>query len=209
MDKNALNRILQKAEEYEKRRQATTVLQDQTEEVLLKRIRQKAEEQEKMKQRDLEWNDKLAAIRETYGLSEEEIQTIVEEVRQEKTSFTPPPSSKVVPKTPIEKITSLFFSPKGKIGRKTFALSMLATAILEGFAFSLSARGFLPAGLVGIVGFFAQAMIAVKRFHDLGKSGWFSLLLFLPLLNVFVFLYLLLFPGKEAPTPYDEDQELI
>jgi uncharacterized membrane protein YhaH (DUF805 family) len=51
----------------------------------------------------------------------------------------------------------------------------------------------LPLELViyGIVYF----VLAVGRFHDIGLSGWWSLLLLVPVANIFVWLYLLFKPG--------------
>jgi uncharacterized membrane protein YhaH (DUF805 family) len=40
--------------------------------------------------------------------------------------------------------------------------------------------------------------IGIQRLHDLGKSGWFLLLAFVPLLNIVMMLYLLLSAGKPA-----------
>lgn len=43
---------------------------------------------------------------------------------------------------------------------------------------------------------------AVKRFHDLGQSGWMSLLGLVPFIGVLVWLYLLLMPGNEYNNEY-------
>jgi uncharacterized membrane protein YhaH (DUF805 family) len=45
---------------------------------------------------------------------------------------------------------------------------------------------------------------AVSRFHDLGWPGWLVLLLFVPLVDIVVFLFLLLMPGQKTPNPYGE-----
>jgi uncharacterized membrane protein YhaH (DUF805 family) len=38
----------------------------------------------------------------------------------------------------------------------------------------------------------------VRRFHDLDLSGWYCLLLFIPLISVFAFLYVVFKSGKEV-----------
>jgi uncharacterized membrane protein YhaH (DUF805 family)/membrane protease YdiL (CAAX protease family) len=43
---------------------------------------------------------------------------------------------------------------------------------------------------------------AVRRLHDLGWSGWFVLLMFAPLLNMIVFLFLLFAPGQKNQNSY-------
>ena len=52
--------------------------------------------------------------------------------------------------------------------------------------------------LVMVIGFSMSA----KRWHDLGQSGWLSLLLLIPLINFFVWLYLVLAPGKSGSNAY-------
>jgi uncharacterized membrane protein YhaH (DUF805 family) len=46
--------------------------------------------------------------------------------------------------------------------------------------------------LIYVVAYF---VLAVGRFHDIGLSGWWSLLLLVPVVNVIVWLYLLFKPG--------------
>ena len=202
----SLERIRQKAEEYENRRKDTVQLQDQVDEVRLERIRQKAEEQEKMKQRGLEWNDKIQAIREAYGLSEEELHTLILEVEQEESDSPSPAPPQLLQKTLYEQFKTLFFSPKGRIGRGVFALSLIGTAVFQGLIVSLSSRGLAPLGLLALVAIFAQIMLYIKRFHDLDKSGLFTFLTFVPVLNFFVFIYLLFFEGTEGPNRFDDEQ---
>lgn len=51
----------------------------------------------------------------------------------------------------------------------------------------------------------------IRRYHDLGHSGWWLLWLFIPLVNFGFFLYLLLWPGEPnenrfGPPPNDRDE---
>ncbi len=41
--------------------------------------------------------------------------------------------------------------------------------------------------------------IHVRRLHDIGKNGWWVLLLFVPIVGFFFGFYLLLKPGTQAP----------
>ena len=50
-----------------------------------------------------------------------------------------------------------------------------------------------------------SVMLVIRRWHDLGKSGWFTLLLFVPLANLFVGIYLWVKKGDEGPNQYGED----
>jgi uncharacterized membrane protein YhaH (DUF805 family) len=44
----------------------------------------------------------------------------------------------------------------------------------------------------------------VSRFHDICWSGWFVLLMFVPLLNLVIFLLLVLIPGQKAGNKYGD-----
>jgi TRAP-type C4-dicarboxylate transport system permease small subunit len=39
----------------------------------------------------------------------------------------------------------------------------------------------------------------VRRWHDVGKSGWYVLLLLIPIANIFILFYLLIAPGVDSP----------
>jgi len=50
--------------------------------------------------------------------------------------------------------------------------------------------------------------VVVRRLHDLDKSGWFSLLMLVPILNLVLGVYAAFFKGKDednkyGPSPYD------
>jgi uncharacterized membrane protein YhaH (DUF805 family) len=69
--------------------------------------------------------------------------------------------------------------------------------------------GELPHPVVGpilIVGFilfiWAKFALSAKRFHDLGNSGWLSLLLIIPLFGFLVFLYLVFARGQNHDNAY-------
>jgi uncharacterized membrane protein YhaH (DUF805 family) len=44
----------------------------------------------------------------------------------------------------------------------------------------------------------------VSRFHDIGWSGWFILLMFVPLVNLIIFLLLVLVPGQKTGNKYGD-----
>ena len=48
-------------------------------------------------------------------------------------------------------------------------------------------------------------MLVIRRWHDLGKSGWFTLLLLIPLVNLIVAIYLWVKKGDEGPNQYGDD----
>jgi uncharacterized membrane protein YhaH (DUF805 family) len=46
--------------------------------------------------------------------------------------------------------------------------------------------------------------VGVSRFHDIGWSGWFVLLMFVPLLNLIIFLLLVLITGQKTGNKYGD-----
>jgi uncharacterized membrane protein YhaH (DUF805 family) len=46
--------------------------------------------------------------------------------------------------------------------------------------------------------------LIVRRFHDLGKSGWYTLLYLVPVVNIITLIYLLGAKGEEGSNKYGE-----
>lgn len=93
------------------------------------------------------------------------------------------------------------FSGDGRIGRMEYfwvilgltIIGVIASASAEISPSRFTAFLALASIIVGVwIGFAAQ----IKRCHDLGRSGWLSLLTLIPLINVGFQIYLLFFPGE-------------
>jgi uncharacterized membrane protein YhaH (DUF805 family) len=65
--------------------------------------------------------------------------------------------------------------------------------------------GFGLAGLISIVCFWSLLAITVKRWHDVGVSGWFAILSLPGLTHLPVFLLLCLLPGTVGHNSYGDD----
>lgn len=110
----------------------------------------------------------------------------------------------------------LFFTSKGRLNRKSyiyrsiflsFALGIIQL-ILELATAAIEALELLFAVMIlalCIFGFVAGIMMLARRLHDLDKSGWWMLLLFVPLVNILFYIYILFFKGTEGPNQYGED----
>ena len=61
------------------------------------------------------------------------------------------------------------------------------------------------AGLASIACFWSLLAITVKRWHDVGVTGWFSILSLPGLTHLPVFLLLCLLPGTTGANTYGED----
>jgi uncharacterized membrane protein YhaH (DUF805 family) len=86
-------------------------------------------------------------------------------------------------------LVQTFFSPFGRIGRKSFWLAscvvfmfflvgMLAAATISGEQVSSRLMAF-----VYLVSLYASSMVLAKRWHDRNHSGWMALVHFVPVLG--------------------------
>jgi len=118
-------------------------------------------------------------------------------------------------KTSARELGSLLFSFKGRIGRGTFwviviihILIMLllmisivyapATIDFDDWRVRLSVNYLLTATWV-------MFAISAKRWHDIGTSGWMTLLMCIPVVNILAFLGLGMIPGDKGSNKYGEE----
>ena len=120
------------------------------------------------------------------------------------------------PQAQRAEIKELFFTIQGRLNRKPFflrglalgILSLILSSVMGGLAetsstvLHLVSLLMLPLILVCAAG---SLTLIIRRWHDLGKSGWFTLLLLIPLLNFLVMLYLWFVRGTAGPNAYGED----
>lgn len=113
------------------------------------------------------------------------------------------------------------FSFDGRIRRIEYFLSGIIGGVVGGIAYSLgvatlflgaaagSAGGSFFGILIGIAAAIASLWFflaqGVKRLHDLNKSGWLILLLFVPIVGWVFALYMLFADGTVGPNQYGED----
>lgn len=112
------------------------------------------------------------------------------------------------------------FSFSGRIGRVRYLawtlvltvamLVLIGGATIIGVLGALFAEGFTLATVFGllvliavvVVSVFVSMQITVQRLHDLGWSGWLWLLNFVPIVNSFFPLVLMVSPGSNIPNQY-------
>lgn len=108
------------------------------------------------------------------------------------------------------------FTMHGRLSRKQYIMySMLITVITYACAFVVGFTGGMAGNtvesagalgfVIGMVGCAAQAFIAVRRLHDLGKPGWHCWLLLIPFYNIYMCLVLLFTRGVEGSNEYGPD----
>lgn len=137
----------------------------------------------------------------------------VETVSPEQTSSYQPVSSTVNRASSYQakqchNIRSDYFSITGRISRKTYVirfLILMAISIVCHIAFMLDVTfiSVLASCLVLILGV-SSIMLAIRRFHDVGKSGFYWLLFLVPVANIFAIYLLFGKNGTPGPNAYGE-----
>ncbi|EGS35656.1 DUF805 domain-containing protein [Megasphaera sp. UPII 135-E] len=87
-----------------------------------------------------------------------------------------------------------FFSCQGCLRQKQYVWRMIALALVGMIASSLiQAQGMdaVVGGILAIVAGISGITLGIRRFHDLGKTGWWMILGVIPGVNIGVVLYLL------------------
>ncbi len=101
----------------------------------------------------------------------------------------------------------------GRMGRLRFLVWSVVLAVVNiGGSYLISSvlvSNFIIAELVTflfyIVVFIFTVFITLRRFHDLGKSGWYVLAMLVPVFDVYLLLGLLLQSGTAGPNQYGDD----
>lgn len=113
-----------------------------------------------------------------------------------------------------EVVPQKLFSSRGRVGvmkyfAQTFLWSMVFTLIMVAIVAGAGALGMMDGGVETIAAslggvtlllmlpfLFVMACFGIKRLHDINMSGWFCLLLMVPVVNIVFGLYMILKPGK-------------
>lgn len=107
----------------------------------------------------------------------------------------------------VRVIRQSIFSSKGRINRLPYFLYSLGVGVVCFFAVGICFTGILA--IIGIPLIMAccvaNIMLIIQRCHDLNKSGWFYLVLVIPVIGIIFALYLLFAKGTEGPNQYGPD----
>lgn len=108
---------------------------------------------------------------------------------------------------------SSLFSFENRIKRNTF-WKIVTPIFLVSFWLSsvYDAENSPPGFLLSVIGLILSILLVwilyatyVKRLHDLGKSGWYALVVLIPFLNLLFILYLGFAPGNIGANKYGEE----
>jgi uncharacterized membrane protein YhaH (DUF805 family) len=99
----------------------------------------------------------------------------------------------------------------GRINRKIYALGILFFLVIFGVFLALllsignSSFAGIAIAILYIAFFIHFFSLHVRRFHDLGNSGWNVLIFLIPLVNIVLLIYLLVMNGNDGPNYYGEN----
>jgi uncharacterized membrane protein YhaH (DUF805 family) len=97
----------------------------------------------------------------------------------------------------------LFTSAEGRINRKTWWIGVLCLFVVSLVSSILFGHDGLVPFIIGILTLIAGIMMHIKRCHDRGKSGWWCLLLLIPVVNfIWAVVDLGILPGTPGPNEY-------
>jgi uncharacterized membrane protein YhaH (DUF805 family) len=109
----------------------------------------------------------------------------------------------------------LFTSFDGRINRKPFwlgivvmiAISIVASILDLIFGTRSAENGFgIISGIVSLIMIYPSLALYAKRWHDRGKSGWWSLIILVPLVGaIWILVELGFLRGTEGPNNYGND----
>lgn len=110
-----------------------------------------------------------------------------------------------------DELKNLLFNPKGRINRMPYILTPIISSILFTIVIILLTilKIEILSQIFNYLGFIVLTAIAViltiKRWHDLDKSGWLTVLIFIPILNFFIGLFLAFAKGTNGKNKYGSD----
>ena len=109
----------------------------------------------------------------------------------------------------FNQIKDNFYSYKGRLNRKPYLIryaiiiiiAFLNRLVADTVAGPNAGHGIIFNIIVFLLGV-SIFMLDIKRLHDLGKSGYWVLLMFVPLVNIGFLLYLLIASGEKVDNEY-------
>ena len=114
----------------------------------------------------------------------------------------------------MKKIKHLF-STNGRSGRLEYFLHTTSDVVFIVLMLNVVSFAYVQFGIeiseatlvlnilfILVVGFFAEICVAVRRFHDLGMSGWYLLGTMVPFYNIYLALILLFKNGQPDENQY-------
>jgi uncharacterized membrane protein YhaH (DUF805 family) len=102
----------------------------------------------------------------------------------------------------IDPIKNHYFDFEGRVTRKAYWMFSLFSILVM---VALSAFSSTVGTAVAVALALPSLGLAARRLHDVGKSGWWQLVSFIPFIGLVVIIYLLVKQGETGPNKYGND----
>jgi uncharacterized membrane protein YhaH (DUF805 family) len=106
----------------------------------------------------------------------------------------------------IKTVLKSYAKFEGRSGRSEYwwwALAYFIAYVLTYIAGSIVGAGEALATLLALALLIPNVAVSVRRFHDIGKSGWWCLIFLIPLVNLIAWLFFFTKPS-DGPNQYGE-----
>lgn len=112
-----------------------------------------------------------------------------------------------------ENITNAYTTFEGRLNRLAFCVMGLkafavfvVVCVAAGFLLSVSETvGYVLLGFAMLAITVCNISLSVRRLHDLNRSGWWVILLFIPWVDLIAGLYVIFAPGTVGKNDYGDD----
>jgi uncharacterized membrane protein YhaH (DUF805 family) len=104
-------------------------------------------------------------------------------------------------------LESIYISFSGRINRRTFLLANIPVAVFGitiNYAITKLNISEIVSYVIDALLFCVTSPIIVKRWHDLGKSAWYLVACFIPIINLITVIELFFAAGEGNPNEYGE-----
>ncbi len=109
-------------------------------------------------------------------------------------------------KQAVKTVLANYANFQGRSGRPEYwwwVLAYLVAYIAVYLLGGIVGAGEILASIVAIALLVPNVAVSVRRFHDIGKSGWWCLLFLVPIVNIIAWLFLFTKPS-DGPNKYGE-----
>ena len=99
-------------------------------------------------------------------------------------------------------VTKKYFCFEGRAGQKEFWMWVLAAFVISAILGIIPKVGSILSGIFCLAVLLPSLGVTARRLHDLGKSGWFQLLVLIPVVGGLIVLILCIPEGSKEANAY-------
>ena len=112
----------------------------------------------------------------------------------------------MTPQYAIRSVLSQYIGFSGRASRSEYwiwwGFMVVILALIGAVGLLIGTTGYIAASLISLVFFLPTLAVTVRRLHDIGRSGFWVLLVFIPLIGGLVLLAFLLIDGQSQPNKW-------